>query len=169
MNKVLQFLLIALATWQINAQNNSTGRIIASNLGSAGSSKMVDTSHGRYYISQSVGQSSVIGTHHANGYYLRQGYQQPLDKLGRLTKLDIELKAKVYPNPFSRILFITFSERMINDISVSIFDVNSRIILNQSYLPTQQLELQLQDISSGSYFLNVSSGTKKFRTKLIKL
>lgn len=169
MNKVLQFLLIIMVSWQINAQSNSNARIIASNLGSAGSSKMVETSQGRYYISQSVGQSSVIGTHHANGYYLRQGYQQPLDKLGRITKLDIELKAKVYPNPFSRNLFITFSDRMINDISVRIFDVNARIILNQSYLPTQQLELQLQDISSGSYFLNVSSGSKKFRTKLIKL
>lgn len=169
MNKVLQCLLIFMVSWQVNAQSNSNRRIIASNLGSAGSSKVVETSNGRYYISQSVGQSSVIGTYNANGYYLRQGYQQPIDKPGRITKLDIELKAKVYPNPFSRILFITFSEKMINDISISIFDVNSRTILNQNYSPTQQLELRLQDISSGSYFLNVSSGTKKFRTKLIKL
>lgn len=165
----LFMLLVVCFVQQFQAQNSSQYRIISSNLGSSGSSQTVETSKGRYYISQSIGQASVIGTHYNNGYYIRQGYQQPYNKVKAVKDLDIELRAKVYPNPFSQMLFISFSDTMINDISVRIFDIEARVIHAQEFLPTQKVELQLQDISSGTYFLKVASGKKRFNTKLIKL
>ena len=49
------------------AQEHSEYRIIRSNLGSGGSSQNVLTTNGTYKVSQSIGQSSVIGTHSNNG------------------------------------------------------------------------------------------------------
>ncbi|MBC2846048.1 T9SS type A sorting domain-containing protein [Winogradskyella flava] len=167
------FLLITLLLFcfiqEFQAQSDSGYRIKQSNLGNSGSSHMVETSSGKYYISQSIGQASVIGTHYNNGYYIRQGYQQPPSKMKAVKDLDIELRAKVYPNPFSQTLFINFSDTVINDISVRIFDIEARIIHTQEFLPAQKLELRLQDISSGTYFLKVASGRKQFNTKLIKI
>lgn len=168
MKVLAYFLLIFCFTLQMEAQNSSSYRVVRSNLGSSGSSHTVETSKGRYYISQSVGQSSVIGTHYNNGYYLRQGYQQPTTNIKAVRDLDIELQAKVFPNPFSRLLFISFSETLRNDISVKLFDVNARTIYSNKFSPAQKLELQLHDINSGTYFLKVASGTKQFNTKLIK-
>ena len=169
MKALLSLLVLLYFSQQFEAQNNSGYRIISSNLGSSGSSQTVETSNGSYKISQSIGQSSVIGTHYNNGYYLRQGYQQPMQTIKRIKDLDIELRAKVYPNPFSQTLFITFSDEMRNDISISIFDIEARVIHTQEFLPAQRLELQLRDISTGNYFLKVASGRKRFNTKLIKI
>lgn len=151
------------------AQENSGYRIVSSNLGSAGSSQTIQTTNGTYKVSQSIGQSSVIGTYYNNGYYLRQGYQQPTDKLKVITDSYIELRAKVYPNPFSQILFISFSDFMQSDISVRIFNVEAKAIYTEVFLPAQRIELQIEGISTGTYFLKVSSGEKYFNTKLIKI
>lgn len=169
MKAIISLIMLICIVQQIQAQNSSGYRIVSSNLGSSGSSQSVETSRGIYKISQSVGQSSVIGTYYNNGYYLRQGYQQPTNTIKTIKNSDIELRAKVYPNPFSQTLFVTFSDLILKDITVKIFNVEARLIYAQEFLPSQRLELQLQDISSGSYFLSVASGRKKFKTKMIKI
>ncbi|WP_422107836.1 T9SS type A sorting domain-containing protein [Winogradskyella sp.] len=151
------------------AQNHSQYRIISSNLGSSGSSQTVQTNKGTYKVSQSIGQSSVIGTYQNNGYYLRQGYQQPLTE-GKITQdYDFDLLAKVFPNPFENAIIITFSGPILNNVSVLIFDINSKIVYAQEFLPAQRLGVQIKDVASGTYFLRVSSGKKRFNTKLIKI
>lgn len=171
--KIMKLLLTVLLMFglaqEFQAQSNTNYHIKSSSLGSSGSSQIVETSKGRLYISQSLGQASVIGTHHNNGYYLRQGYQQPSNSAKAVKDLDIKLRAKVYPNPFSQRLFISFSDTIINDVSVQLFDVEARMIYTEEFLPAQKVELQLQGISSGTYFLKVASGKKLFNTKLIKI
>ncbi|MFP4845576.1 T9SS type A sorting domain-containing protein [Winogradskyella sp. PE311] len=151
------------------AQEHSEYRIIRSNLGSGGSSQNVLTTNGTYKVSQSIGQSSVIGTHSNNGYFLRQGYQQPTSKIKITKNIDYSLSAKVYPNPFINAVTITFSDVVLKNISVMIFDVNSKIIHDQEFLPLQEVEINVQNISNGIYFLRVISGSKQFNTKLIKI
>jgi hypothetical protein len=80
----------------------------------------------------------------------------------------IELRAKVFPNPFSQQLFINFSETILEDISVKIFDLNARIIYRQEFSPLQNIQLRIHDISNGTYFLKVNTGQRQFNTKLIK-
>lgn len=164
-------LIMVCCCWaqEFHAQSNSEYRIIRSNLGSSGSSKIVTTSNGTYQLSQSIGQSSVIGTHFNNGYYLRQGYQQLESNIKMISDLDVELKATVYPNPFNQGVFISFSELIRNDIFVKVFDINARHIHSQKFLPAQKIELHLGNISSGTYFLKVASDKKHFNTKLIKI
>lgn len=168
--KIMVSMVVVLSLIQVSlAQNNSQYRIIRSNIGSSGSSHTVSTSRGTYHLSQSIGQSSVIGTHFNSGYYLRQGYQQPDTKARLINNSDVNLHATIYPNPFSQGLFISLSEEMRTDIFIMVFDVNGRVIYNQKFAPTQKIELQLGDISSGSYFLKVTSENKYFNTKLIKI
>lgn len=171
MIRKLTYMLLPLCfIHMLQAQDNSEYRIIRSNLGSSGSSQIVVTSQGTYKISQSVGQASVIGTHSANGYILRQGYQQPATKIKATNKdADYNLVAKVYPNPFSQKLTITFNVLMQKNFSVLMYDVSGKIIYQKDFAPDLSVEIQLQDIESGTYFLKVASDTKIFNTKLIKI
>jgi hypothetical protein len=168
MKTLLYTLLIFCFLQQFQAQDNSGYRIIRSNIGSSGSSQDVETIRGIYSVSQSIGQASVIGTHSKQGYHLRQGYQQPSDKVKMLEDFNYNLEAKVYPNPFDQVITISFNHKMLDDISVLIFDINAKIIHSQIFLPTQKVELKLKDISIGNYFLKVRSDNKSFNTKLIK-
>ena len=168
--KTLLFTLLLFCVVQgFHAQENSQYRIISSNIGSGGSSQSVQTSKGTYKVSQSIGQSSVIGTHQSNGYYLRQGYQQPLSTIKTSSDFNYSLMAKVFPNPFDQEIMINFSSRIKDDISVQIFDINTKIIHFQEFLPAQQIRLRIKDISRGTYFLKVYSDGKYFNTKLIKI
>lgn len=167
--KTLLYIILICFMQQFHAQENSEYRIISSNLGTSGSSQTVVTSNGTYKISQSVGQSSVIGTHSNNGYVLRQGYQQPTTKAKATTDFEYNLKAKVYPNPFKQKISITFSNVMQQDISVVMYDIHGRIIHSQEFSPMQDLEMHIRDVANGTYFLKVLSGKKYFNTKLIKI
>ena len=154
---------------EYQAQGNSGYRIIRSSLGSSGSSQNVITSNGTYKVSQSIGQASVIGTHYSNGYYLRQGYQQPLTTIKVSKETSYNLEAKVYPNPFKDTVTIAFNSLMSNNISIMMFDLKGRLIHSQEYQPAQVINLKIGDISTGTYFLKVISGKNYLNSKLIKI
>lgn len=169
MKNLAYILLLFCFVQEFQAQDNSGYRIKSSSLGSGGSSQSIVTTNGTYKVSQSIGQSSVIGTHNSDGYYLRQGYQQPVDNVKVFKELDYQLEAKVYPNPFINEIKIEFSTKISKGISISILDINGRIIHSQIFLPTQELEFQINDVANGTYFLKVISGEHHFNTKLIKI
>jgi hypothetical protein len=141
-------------------QNTTSYRIVSSNLGASGSSQTIETNNGVYKISQSIGQASVIGTHYSNGYFLRQGYQQPLTEVAIKTTVDFELIAKIHPNPFRHQVTITFNTDIKDDISILLVDMNGKVIRNQLFQPTQKIDLLLADISIGSYVIRVLSAGK---------
>lgn len=151
-------------------ENSKSYAIIRSSLGSGGSSNKVITNNGAYSVSQSIGQSSVIGTHSKNGYYLRQGYQQPLHKIKVVNTSKInDLDAKIFPNPFQEAVSIAFSETIKNDISVSVFDVNGKLVHSQEFPKSQHVQLNLDKLSTGNYILKAISNGKLFNAKLIKI
>lgn len=160
----------------VGAQNTATKlegakpySIIRSNLGVGGSSNTVTLKDGQYSVSQSIGQSSVIGTYNKNGYYLRQGYQQPLSDIKVVKAFDDnDLLAKIYPNPFEEFVSITFSEVIKKDISVLVFDVSGKLVYSRKFQPTQNIQLNLEKVSGGNYILKMISGGKSFNAKLIK-
>ena len=144
--------------------------IIRSNLGVGGASNTVTANGKTYSVSHSIGQSSVIGTHYKKGYYLRQGYQQPLNKIKVVKEFDNNnLSAKIYPNPFEEFISISFSQDMKNDISVLVFDVNGKLVYSRKFEPAQKIQLNLEGISSGNYILKALSNGKSFNAKLIKI
>lgn len=150
-------------------QNTSSYRIVSSNLGSSGSSQTITTNGGVYKISQSVGQASVIGTFSNKGYFLRQGYQQPLTEVAIKTSLDFELIARIHPNPFHHQITITFNTVIQDEIAILLMDMNGKILRNQTFEPTQKIELLLNEISIGTYIIRVMSSGQRLDEKLIKI
>ncbi|MEH6538095.1 MAG: T9SS type A sorting domain-containing protein [Psychroserpens sp.] len=176
MGKQFLFGIMAFCFFAGHSQNSSiesetatSNAIIRSNLGSSGGSTTMSTSNGIYVISQSIGQSSIIGTESNSGFTLRQGYQQPslLIEVSSNTNSNI-LLAKIYPNPFSHYLFITFSENITNEVKILLFDIKGSLIYSQKFAPSQTLKLNLGDYANGNYILNIESNNKSFSTKLIK-
>ncbi|GAB1856342.1 hypothetical protein MHTCC0001_11770 [Flavobacteriaceae bacterium MHTCC 0001] len=145
-------------------------RIIRSNIGIGGSSKTMQTLKGKYVVSQSVGQASVIGTSSKNGYYLRQGFQQPHKKIKIVKSTESStLNATAYPNPFGEIVTIAFDENTAEDIVIEIHDINGKRVYARTVQPLKKIQLHLKNLSTGSYMLRAASGGKVFSSKLIKL
>lgn len=176
MKQLTLMLLFSVVFSTSYAQNTTTPTnniesyaIIRSTIGISGSSKTITTNNGLYIVSQSIGQTSVIGTHTNNSYTIRQGYQQP-SILADIIQLpgDNKLKATIYPNPFQQSIFISFNELILNDISIIVFDLNGKIIFSQKFPASQFIELTLDGISNGIYVIEVSSTSKQFSAKLIK-
>ena len=132
--KTTIFISLLLVYSIVYSQDDNSYTISRSTISMGGSSKMISTNNTTYNISQSIGQSSVIGTSSGNGYTLRQGYQQPsIYTIKIQVSKDDLLKAAIYPNPFQQSIFISFSEHISNDIKVFLFDVSGSLIFSQEY------------------------------------
>ena len=143
--------------------------IIRSTVGSSGSSQTVFFNNKPYFVSQSIGQSGVIGTSGLNGYTIRQGFQQPPHSFVISQPYpESDLKAAIYPNPFQQSIHIFFKEEIENDISVIMYNMSGQIILKETYGATQMIILPLANTACGKYILNVIADNKYIITSLIK-
>lgn len=172
-NKIYVFLLVTIGfVMAVQTQNEAQEkpyRIVQSNIGMGGTSKTVSTASGKYRVSQSIGQSSVIGTYSKSGYYLRQGYQQPHAKIKVQESNKNQAKAKIYPNPFNQQIFISFDEKTTDNIYVSIYDVAGKLIYFKDFSPSKTIKLNIENLSNGAYLLKATSNGKLFNAKLIKI
>jgi hypothetical protein len=73
MKKPIAILMVQLCFFSFASSQS----IIRSSVGSGGSSQSISIKEKTYFISQSIGQASVIGYASSNGYGIRQGFQQP--------------------------------------------------------------------------------------------
>ncbi len=147
----------------LNAQN-----LQRSSLGTSGASTKISVSNNNYYVSQSVGQNSVIGTLVNGDNAIRQGYQQPPISVKVLADSNSTLEASVFPNPVDTFITIQFSEVLKNPINVVIYDISGKLILNNTKNPTQSFNVDMSFFSSGVYLLSIVSGNKKYSAQLIK-
>jgi len=148
------------------AVNGNSQSIMRSNVGSAGSSRVVYSDNATYFVSQSIGQASVIGTSNL----IRQGFQQP-SALFVIQKSATrnDYLASVYPNPFSQSIRVAFAREVSKDITIGIHDLSGKIILYRKYSPAQLIEMPLQNMASGIYIIHVLVGANRFTTSLIKI
>lgn len=176
MRKLISFVFLTFCFCVGHSQISSTESetemsysIIRSNLGISGSSHTFTANTKQYIVSQSIGQASVIGTSSNSGYTLRQGYQQP-SSLTYIIPLDGDnkLKAIIYPNPFQQSISISFSELILNDIEVLLFDIKGSLIYSGKFIGSPLIRISLSDIANGYYVIKVSSGNKQISAKLIK-
>ena len=174
--KLLLIALVLAISKSISAQTeygNSVGNtkkyLIRETLGSSGESKTIKTGNGEYFISQSIGQSSVIGTFSNKKYTIRQGYQQPLISMTTI-KLSIDnlLKANVYPNPFEQSVNVLFDEFIDNELNVTIHSLNGSLIVSKIYSPAQSINIPLEFLQAGTYILKISYKQKKLMSKIVK-
>ena len=139
-----------------------------STLSSSGDSNTIEVTGKTYYISQSISQQSVIGTLQANNTSIRQGFQQPPLSINVLINENTTLDAHIYPNPADYFITVLFSNKVENPIQIELYDIVGKHILSKEEKPTNKFQIDIAHLPSGTYLLNLFSGSKKLTAKLIK-
>jgi hypothetical protein len=75
---------------------------------------------------------------------------------------------KVYPNPFSEIIWIEWDIDAEQIYSVSLFDINGKeIIVGQAILPNR-IYLETRSLSAGNYVLQIQTESNSYKLKVVK-
>jgi hypothetical protein len=121
-----------------------------------------------YYVSHSVGQSSVVGTSQLNSTLISQGYQQLIFNEYILEPAFNLHEVKFYPNPFSTHLTFELSLDYEN-IQITIIDINGRIVFrNTKSSANQSLVLNIPFLSDSEYIITLTALNFYYQTKIIK-
>lgn len=152
-----------------SGNQNESYAIIRSTLGVSGTAVTLTSGDQIYFIDQSIGQESVIGTFNNDEYILRQGYQQPNIKSQIVPiPLESELKATIYPNPFKQSVNISFEELITGNIQISIVNIMGKSYLTQEFPGSQIINLPLQHFPKGIYVVKVNAINKQFTARITK-
>lgn len=133
-----------------------------------GSSQLVETSQGVFYVSQTVGQAGAIGVVTQDGLQLRQGFQQPPLMVIQSSEDAVQIDATVYPNPTSYQLNIALGAPTQEPIVIQLFDTAGRSVMMQQFNNGQQFELDVSSLNSGVYVLQLEQKGQLFTTRIIK-
>ena len=167
----MRFILITIFTFNFGLVDSFYSQeLFSSSIGSGGSSETITTEGNTLLVQQSIGQSSPIGSFTEEGNTIIQGFNRPLLNLTTVEPIitDNNIKLKFYPNPFIKTLNIKFSDQITDIIKLTMYDLSGKIIKTYTYIPTQTISVELNDISSGRYFLKILTSKKEFMANLIK-
>ena len=73
----------------------------------------------------------------------------------------------IYPNPFNNHLTIEL-ERIYKETNIKIYDLTGRQILNNNYLNRESIELDLKEISKGTYYLHIETDSETLFFNILK-
>jgi len=88
-------------------------------------------------------------------------YDKPLVSF---TNSILELKCKIYPNPFSEITSVYFSES--KERTISVFDMIGRKVIT-IISSESKVDIYKEDLKNGMYFIQISDGKIQITKKLI--
>lgn len=100
-----------------------------------------------------------------------QGIQQPYEiaTLGNDEFTGINLVMSAYPNPTTDILNLVIVNDKLNTLSYNLFDMNGKIISENSRINSSETSVSMQKLNQGIYFLAINDGNKTIKTfKIIK-
>ncbi len=139
---------------------------LRSTLGSSGSSNLLSLSGNHYWIQQSVGQESVIGIFNTKQGYLYQGFIQP--RRSHVNDLIVpELKAIIYPNPFSTSITIEFREPLALP-AIVITDMLGHVVYKNDATIVALTSIDLPKLAKGTYLLRLVNHQQQRIVKLVK-
>ena len=124
----------------------------------------------------SIGEMAVVSTHSNSAITVTQGLLQiESTSLGVLDHLFTDKNMRIYPNPVKNELYIQPLLESSGELSVQLFDLQGRHIMQKNfYLQTgmEKQELDLSALQEATYMLNVqfSHGQNNYRQtyKIIK-
>jgi hypothetical protein len=135
-------------------------------LSAQGSSK--ELSNG-IYVSQTIGQQSVIGNYTKDGKTYGQGYQQSVWSKYISTNSNNSITTVTYPNPFISTINFQFSQAIKEPISVSVFDIRGRLIFTQEKQASGNiLTIDLPNLASSNYLVRLSTTNYTYYTQILK-
>lgn len=135
-------------------------------LSSQGTSKILPNG---FIVRQTIGQSSVIGNFTVAGITYTQGFQQCLWNKYITSNSLISISTVTYPNPFISSINFQFSQTIKEPISISIFDINGRIVFSDNKQATNNiLSIELPNLSSSNYLVKLATPNYAYYTQILK-
>jgi hypothetical protein len=121
-----------------------------------------------YYVTQSVGQLSAIGSFIFNDKNIIQGYQQPTGYKsidGSIEKEFIQL----YPVPVIDKLNISFTKTLQGACKIELFDRLGRLVLSKDLVISDyNTSIMLPQIASSAYLLKLTTKNTVYYETIIK-
>ena len=135
-------------------------------LSSQGTSKTLPNG---IFVSQTIGQQSVIGNYTKDGKTYCQGYQQSVWSKYIRTTSNNAITTVTYPNPFVSTINFQFSQAIKEPIFVSVFDIHGRLIFSQEKQASGNiLIIDLPNLASSNYLVRLSSPNYTYYTQILK-
>jgi hypothetical protein len=120
-------------------------------------------------VSYSVGQAFYITGSDANGS-VAQGVQQPyeIQVLLGVDEYEINLYAKVYPNPTTQLVNLSVGTTDISDLSYQLYDYTGRV-LTSGKIAHEDTSISMANYPQANYLLSVTRDNKTIKTfKILK-
>jgi hypothetical protein len=121
-----------------------------------------------YYVTQSVGQLSTIGSFTFNDKNIIQGYQQPTGYKSIDASIEIET-LQLYPVPVTNELNLSFSLSSQGACNVELFDPLGRLVLSKEcIIENFTTRISLSNIASSTYIIKITNKNTVFYETIIK-
>lgn len=119
-------------------------------------------------ISFTVGLPDYVQLTGTNGA-ISQGVQQPYELfVNAVEEWNMNFSIDVFPNPTSTSLFIRIGELDKSELSYEVVDFSGKLIL-KGEINALETQVDLAQLATASYLLNLKKGTDKVRSyKIIK-
>ena len=121
------------------------------------------------YVSQTIGQQSVIGNYTRVGKTYGQGFQQSL--WGSYIKGNAAntITTTTYPNPFVDVVNFEFSQIIPDVISVELFDVRGRLVFSTAQKAEGNLlTIDIPNIAASNYLVHLTTSNYSYYTQILK-
>jgi len=159
MKRSVLVLLLILFVSSVNAQAKQ--EVIAS----AGGYNVT----GGLTLSWTLGET-IIPTFTNGNLVLSHGFQQQLIVTAIEEHIDIAVNVKVYPNPASDVVNISFDEPVEGDISITVLDSQGKLVKKDMIEAAMtEKQINLQEIPAGVYYLRLTKGKLVNVYKVVKL
>jgi hypothetical protein len=121
------------------------------------------------HINQTIGQQSVTGTS-SNGIAVQQGFQQNCwASLLVENELVSSVQVYTYPNPFVSAINFQISNRLDQELTVFVFDIQGRLVFQQRKLALNGLlTIGLSTLPNATYLARLSGASVNYYIKIIK-
>ncbi|MBN1416631.1 MAG: T9SS type A sorting domain-containing protein, partial [Bacteroidales bacterium] len=119
-------------------------------------------------VSYTVGQAAYTTNVSSSGT-VAQGCQQPFE-IYVLTGLEetreINVEFMVYPNPSSGLIKLTVSNNELKDLGFRLYN-NSGILIQNKRITDRETFIEMGDLPSATYYLNIYDNNKELKTFIL--
>lgn len=121
------------------------------------------------YISQTIGQQSVIGTYTQEGVTYGQGFQQSTWSKYLNSNTNNAITTVVYPNPFVTTINFQFSQPIKETITISLFDIRGRLVYTEDKKASETiLTIELPNLAASNYLVRLATPNYTFYSQILK-
>jgi hypothetical protein len=121
------------------------------------------------FVSQTIGQQSVIGNYTKDGKTYGQGYQQSVWSKYIKSNSAFSITTITYPNPFVSTINFQFTQPIKETISIVLFDIRGRLVFSLEKKALENiLTVDLPNLASANYLVRLSTSNYTYYTQILK-